>query len=35
VEFKGRTDAESINIPLPEITVKVISAIEAAKKLVS
>ena len=31
VEFKGRTDAESQNIPLAEIKAKVISAVEAAK----
>jgi prolyl-tRNA synthetase len=31
VEFKGRTDAESQNIPLAEIKAKVIAAIQAAK----
>ncbi len=31
VEFKGRTDAESQNIPLAEIKAKVITAVEAAK----
>jgi len=35
VEFKGRTDAESQNIPLAEIKQKVIAAVETAKKLVS
>jgi prolyl-tRNA synthetase len=35
VEFKGRTDAESQNIPLADIKAKVIAAIQAAKKLVS
>jgi len=35
VEFKGRTDAESENIPVTEIKAKVITAVEAAKKLVS
>jgi prolyl-tRNA synthetase len=35
VEFKGRTDAESENIPLAEIKAKVIAAVDAAKKLVS
>ena len=35
VELKGRTDAESENIPLAEIKSKVIAAVEAAKKLVS
>ena len=31
VEFKGRTDAESQNIPLAEIEAKVIAAVETAK----
>ena len=31
VEFKGRTDAESQNIPLADIKAKVITAIQAAK----
>ena len=31
VEFKGRTDAESQNIPLAEIKAKVITAVQAAK----
>ena len=31
VEFKGRTDAESQNIPLADIKAKVISAVQAAK----
>jgi prolyl-tRNA synthetase len=35
VEFKGRTDAESQNIPLAEIKEKVIAAVQAAKQLVS
>jgi prolyl-tRNA synthetase len=35
VEFKGRTDAESQNIPLADIKAKVIDAVQAAKKLVS
>ncbi len=35
VEFKGRLDLESENIPLAQIKEKVISAIDAAKKLVS
>ena len=35
VEFKGRTDAESENIPVTEIKAKLIAAVEAAKKLVS
>jgi prolyl-tRNA synthetase len=35
VEFKGRTDAESENIPLAEIKARVIAAVDAAKKLVS
>ncbi|CAM3734715.1 proline--tRNA ligase [Polynucleobacter antarcticus] len=34
VEFKGRTDAESQNIPLVEIKEKVIAAVKAAKQLV-
>lgn len=35
VEFKGRLDAESENVPLAQIKEKVITAIEAAKKLIS
>jgi prolyl-tRNA synthetase len=35
VEFKGRTDAESQNIPITEIKDKVIAAVNAAKQLVS
>jgi len=35
VEFKGRTDAESQNIPLSEIKATVITAVNAAKKLIS
>ena len=35
VEFKGRTDAESQNIPLPDIKAKVIAAVQAAKKAIS
>ena len=35
VEFKGRTDAESQNIPIAEIKDKVIAAVNAAKQLVS
>jgi prolyl-tRNA synthetase len=35
VEFKGRTDAESQNIPLADIKAKVIAAVQAASKLVS
>jgi len=35
VEFKGRTDAESQNIPLAEIKAKVITAVQTAKNLVS
>ena len=35
VEFKGRTDAESQNIPISEIKDKVIAAVNAAKQLVS
>ena len=35
VEFKGRTDAESQNIPLTQIKEKVISAVQAAKSLVN
>jgi prolyl-tRNA synthetase len=31
VEFKGRTDAESQNIPIAEIKAKVIAAVQAAK----
>jgi prolyl-tRNA synthetase len=35
VEFKGRTDAESQNIPLTQIKEKVIAAVQAAKSLVN
>ncbi len=35
VEFKGRTDAESQNIPIAEIKDKVIAVVNAAKQLVS
>ena len=35
VEFKGRTDAESQNIPLNEIKAKVIAAVQAAKQFIS
>jgi prolyl-tRNA synthetase len=35
VEFKGRTDIESQNIPLADIKAKVIATVQAAKKLVS
>jgi prolyl-tRNA synthetase len=35
VEFKGRTDTESQNIPLAEIKAKVTDAVNAAKKLIS
>jgi prolyl-tRNA synthetase len=35
VEFKGRTDAESQNIPIAEIKNKVIAVVNAAKQLVS
>ena len=35
VEFKGRTHAESQNIPLAEIKEKVVAAVQAAKQLVS
>jgi prolyl-tRNA synthetase len=35
VEFKGRTDAESQNIPLAQIKEKVITAVQAAKSLVN
>jgi len=35
VEFKGRTDAESQNIPLGEIKSKVIAAVQAAKQSIS
>ena len=35
VEFKGRTDAESQNIPLNDIKAKVIAAVQAAKSLVN
>jgi len=35
VEFKGRTDAESQNIPLVDIKAKVIAAIEAAKQSIA
>ena len=34
VEFKGRTDAESQNIPITEIKDKVVDAVNAAKQLV-
>ena len=34
VEFKGRTDAESQNIPLAEIKAKVIAAVQAAKQAI-
>jgi prolyl-tRNA synthetase len=35
VEFKGRTDAESQNIPLVDIKAKVIAAIEATKQSIA
>jgi prolyl-tRNA synthetase len=35
VEFKGRTDTESQNIPLKDIKAKVIAAVQAAKTLVN
>ena len=35
VEFKGRTDTESQNIPLAEIKAKVIAAVQAAKNTIS
>ncbi|WP_114639555.1 proline--tRNA ligase [Polynucleobacter necessarius] len=35
VEFKGRTDVESQNIPLAQIKEKVIAAVQAAKTLVN
>ncbi|QWD87201.1 proline--tRNA ligase [Polynucleobacter paludilacus] len=35
VEFKGRTDAESQNIPIAEIKDKVIAAVNTAKQLVA
>jgi prolyl-tRNA synthetase len=35
VELKGRTDAESQNIPLSEIKAKVIASVDTAKKLIS
>ena len=35
VEFKGRTDTESQNIPLNDIKAKVIAAVQAAKTLVN
>jgi prolyl-tRNA synthetase len=35
VEFKGRTDAESQNIPLGDIKAKVIAAVQAAKQIIS
>jgi prolyl-tRNA synthetase len=35
VEFKGRTDSESQNIPLGDIKAKVIAAVQAAKILVN
>jgi prolyl-tRNA synthetase len=34
-EFKGRTDAESQNIPLSEIKEKVIAAVQTAKQLIA
>jgi len=34
VEFKGRTDAESQNIPLADIKAKVIAAVQAAKNAI-
>ncbi len=34
VEFKGRTDAESQNIPLAQIKDKVITAVQAAKNII-
>ncbi|MBU3539352.1 proline--tRNA ligase [Polynucleobacter sp. UK-Gri1-W3] len=35
VEFKGRTDAESQNIPLNDIKAKVIAAVQAAKQSIA
>jgi len=35
VEFKGRTDAESQNIPLGDIKAKVIAAVQAAKQSIA
>ena len=35
VEFKGRTDAESQNIPLGEIKAKVIAAVQAAQESIA
>ena len=35
VEFKGRTDAESQNVPLSQIKDKVIAAVQAAKNTVA
>jgi len=35
VEFKGRTDAESQNIPLTQIKDKVVAAVQAAKSLIN
>ena len=35
VEFKGRTDAESQNIPLAQIKDKVITAVQAAKNIIA
>jgi prolyl-tRNA synthetase len=35
VEFKGRTDAESQNIPLAQIKEKVITAVQAAKNIIA
>jgi prolyl-tRNA synthetase len=35
VEFKGRTDAESQNIPLADIKEKILNSIAAAKKQVA
>jgi prolyl-tRNA synthetase len=34
VEFKGRTDTESQNIPLLDIKAKVITAVQNAKNLI-
>jgi prolyl-tRNA synthetase len=35
VEFKGRTDADSQNVPLTQIKEKVIAAVQAAKTSVN
>jgi prolyl-tRNA synthetase len=35
VEFKGRTDTESQNIPLTQIKDKVVAAVQAAKSLIN